>query len=29
MNGTVIVTFARSGQDDSGRSRNVLMIEKM
>jgi hypothetical protein len=29
MNGTVIVTFARSGRIASGRSRNVLMNEKM
>ena len=29
MNGTVIVTCARSGRTNSGRSRNFLITEKM
>jgi hypothetical protein len=29
MKGTVIVTWARSGSTNSGRSRNFLITEKM
>ena len=29
MNGTVIFTSLRSGRTNSGRSRKVLMVEKM